>query len=65
MAEDAMEKLRTGETNLEELSRTLPAESIYDFGRHAEFAGQAKKSGEASLPESQVIFEEGPFKLDS
>jgi type IV pilus assembly protein PilB len=31
MAEDAMEKLREGRTNLEELIRTLPYSSIYQF----------------------------------
>ena len=31
MAEDAMEKLRNGRTNLEELIRTLPFSNIYDF----------------------------------
>ena len=33
MAEDAMEKLHTGKTNLEELMRTLPFSSIYQFRR--------------------------------
>jgi len=33
MAEDAMEKLRSGKTNLEELMRTLPSSSILRFRR--------------------------------
>ncbi|MGA1839797.1 MAG: ATPase, T2SS/T4P/T4SS family [bacterium] len=33
MAEDAMEKLNSGKTNLEELMRTLPFSSIYQFHR--------------------------------
>jgi type IV pilus assembly protein PilB len=35
MSEDAMEKLRAGKTNLEELIRTLPFSSIYQFRRLA------------------------------
>jgi type IV pilus assembly protein PilB len=34
MSEDAMEKLRDEKTNLEELIRTLPFSSIYQFRRH-------------------------------
>jgi hypothetical protein len=37
MAEDAMEKLLQGRTNLEELIRTLPFSAVYQFRR---FAGQ-------------------------
>lgn len=33
MSKDAMEKVRTGQTNLEELIRTLPYSSIYQFRR--------------------------------
>jgi type IV pilus assembly protein PilB len=34
MSEDAMEKVRKGKTNLEELMRTLPYSSIYQFRRY-------------------------------
>ncbi len=36
MAEDAMEKLREGKTNLEELCRTLPYSSIEQFRRYTD-----------------------------
>ena len=40
MGEDSMEKLHAGKTNLEELMRTLPFSSIYQFRR---IAGNSKK----------------------
>jgi type IV pilus assembly protein PilB len=53
MAEDAREKLRDGRVNLEELIRTLPFSSIYEFRRLYSQKGSGKRGRPQKLTKPQ------------